>query len=107
MSLNFPNPIGTEICMNPIFHATSENLPKQEIPAFMRKIRLRSDEASDYLEYAHGLTVATRTLDKYRSVGGGPEFQKFNRSVFYHRNELDAWALGKLGKPLRNTSEAA
>jgi hypothetical protein len=77
-----------------------------EPPAFMRKQRLRSDEASQYLEVAHGLTVAPRTLDKLRSVGGGPEFQRFGRAILYRRDLLDAWAISRLGKPLRSTSEA-
>ncbi len=69
------------------------------------KVRYRSDEASTYLAAAHGLTVAMRTLDKYRSVGGGPRFQKFNRSALYHRDDLDTWALEKLGEAKANTSE--
>ena len=68
------------------------------------KLRYRSDEASVYLEAHHGVKVAPATLDKLRCVGGGPEFQKFGRSALYHRERLDAWALEKLGQPLRNTS---
>jgi hypothetical protein len=68
------------------------------------KVRYRSDEASIYLAAIHGLTVAMRTLDKYRSVGGGPRFQKFNRSALYHRDDLDAWALEKLGDAKASTS---
>lgn len=75
-------------------------------PALRAKARYRSDEASIYLGAMHGLTVAMRTLDKWRSVGGGPRFQKFNRSALYHRDDLDAWALEKLGNPLRSTADA-
>lgn len=69
------------------------------------KVRFRSDEASAYLATVHGIPISPRTLDKLRSVGGGPAFQKFNRSVLYHRDALDSWALEKLGQPLRSTSE--
>jgi hypothetical protein len=76
------------------------------LPSALRaKVRYRSDEASVYLAAVHGLTVAMRTLDKYRSVGGGPRFQKFNRSALYHRDDLDTWALEKLGETKASTSE--
>lgn len=76
------------------------------LPSSLRaKVRYRSDEASTYLAIRHGLTVAMRTLDKYRSVGGGPRFQKFNRSALYHRDDLDTWALEKLGETKASTSE--
>jgi len=76
------------------------------LPSALRaKVRYRSDEASTYLAAAHGLTIAMRTLDKYRSVGGGPRFQKFNRSALYHRDDLDAWALEKLGDSKASTSD--
>lgn len=74
-------------------------------PALRAKVRYRSDEASAYLAIVHGVTAATRTLDKYRSVGGGPRFQKFNRSALYHRDDLDAWALEKLGNTKASTSD--
>ncbi len=74
-------------------------------PHLRAKVRYRSDEAAVYLEAAHGLTIAMRTLDKYRSVGGGPKFQKFNHSALYHRDDLDAWAIEKLGNAKSSTSE--
>lgn len=63
-------------------------------------------EASDYLK-GQGLFVAPRTLNKYRCVGGGPEFVKFGRAVRYSREALDAWRDAKLSPPRRNTSETA
>lgn len=76
-------------------------------PALRAKVRYRSDEASIYLSAIHGLSVAMRTLDKYRSVGGGPRYQKFNRSALYHRDDLDAWALEKLGETRASTAAPA
>jgi hypothetical protein len=68
-------------------------------------VRFRSNGAAGYLAAAHGIPISPRTLDKLRSVGGGPAFQKFNRAVLYHRDALDTWALKKLSQPLGSTSE--
>jgi hypothetical protein len=62
------------------------------------KPRFTSDEASIYLVVGHGITLATRTLDKLRSVGGGPPFVKFNGRALYERGDLDAWVLARLSK---------
>ncbi|HEY8213384.1 MAG TPA: hypothetical protein VIG36_04540 [Methylocystis sp.] len=74
------------------------------LPPKLRKPRLRSDEASEYLRVAHGVTVARKTLDKLRCVGGGPEFEKFGVSALYRPASLDAWALAKISAPRRSTS---
>ncbi len=65
---------------------------------------LREKAASEYLKarYGHG---AAKTLSKLRCVGGGPAFHKCGRVVVYTREALDKWALAKLSKPLRSTSE--
>lgn len=85
---------------------TSQPSSEGGLPSALRaKVRYRSDEASVYLATVHGLTVAMRTLDKYRSVGGGPRFQKFNRSALYHRDDLDAWASDKLGATKTSTAD--
>lgn len=74
------------------------------LPSHLRKPRLRRPEASEYLELAHGLTIAPATLAKLVSVGGGPGFQKAGRSPLYPKDELDRWAVERLGKILRNSS---
>ena len=74
------------------------------LPARYRKLRFNSVEASDYLEAAHGVSIAKATLDKKRVEGGGPVFQKFGRAVFYQRSALDEWALERLGTPRASTS---
>lgn len=74
------------------------------LPPHLRKPRLRRPEASEYLELAHGLVVAPATLAKYVTVGGGPAFQKSNRSPLYPKDELDRWAVERLGKIMRNSS---
>jgi hypothetical protein len=75
------------------------------LPAHLRKPRLRRDLASEYLEFVFGIIVAKATLAKYASIGGGPAFQRVNRTPLYPREALDAWAIEKLGPLISNTSE--
>ncbi len=74
------------------------------LPSALRKPRLRRWEAADYLKIVHGIEVAPATLAKWASVGGGPAYQKVNRTPVYPKTELDSWAADKLGDPVRNTS---
>jgi hypothetical protein len=76
-------------------------------PTLRAKARYRCAEAVEYLRERHGIEVAQTTLDKLRSMGGGPVFQKFNRTPLYHRNDLDQWAIAKLGPRLISTSAIA
>lgn len=76
------------------------------LPPALRKPRLRRWEASEYLGLVHGLTVATATLAKLASVGGGPSFQKNGRFPLYPTTELDRWAGERLGRLVSSTSEA-
>ena len=76
------------------------------LPPALRKPRLRRWEASDYLRIVHGIEVATATLAKYASVGGGPPFHKSNRTPLYPRDELDRWAADRLGELVRSSSDA-
>lgn len=75
------------------------------LPPRLMKPRLNRLEASEYLAEAHGLTVASSSLAKLASTGGGPKFQKFNNSPMYPRDQLDAWAIEKLGPLVASTSE--
>ncbi len=79
--------------------------PSLDLPARLRKPRLRREEASEYLELVHGIPIARSTLAKYASIGGGPRFQKVNRTPLYPKKELDRWANEKLGGLVRSTSE--
>ncbi len=80
--------------------------PELCLPPALRKPRLRRWEASEYLKLAHGIEVAPATLAKWASVGGGPLYQKVNRTPLYPTTSLDAWAADKLSAPVRSTSEA-
>ncbi len=76
-------------------------------PATLQACRFDPPGASIYLLKIHGIRIAPATLNKLRSIGGGAEFQKFGRSVYYVQAALDDWALAKLGPMRRTTSDAA
>jgi hypothetical protein len=65
----------------------------------------RRREAAAYLTSKYGFG-AERTLAKGVVTGDTPEFHKAGRIVLYTREALDRWALGKIGEPVRSTSES-
>lgn len=77
------------------------------LPPELRKPRLRRWEASRYLLLVFGLNLAPATLAKYACIGGGPAFHKANRIPLYPVGELNTWALERLGRVIRSTSEIA
>jgi len=91
--------------MTEVFMRENPATPELCLPPALRKPRLRRWEAADYLRIAHGIEVAPATLAKWASVGGGPGFQRVNRTPLYPVAELDAWATAKLGSTIRSTSE--
>lgn len=52
---------------------------------FHQKNFLSTAEAADMLG------VSPATLHKWRATDTGPRFYKFNRSVFYKREDIEAW----------------
>jgi hypothetical protein len=74
------------------------------LPPYLRKPRLRRWEAAEYLKLVHGIEVAPATLAKWVTVGGGPDYQKMNRTPLYPTAGLDAWVAEKLFAPVRNSS---
>ena len=48
-------------------------------------LRVKTPEASRFTG------VSASTLTKYRVFGGGPEFIKIGRSVYYETTTLNAW----------------
>ena len=69
------------------------------------KPRLRRWEASRHLLDRHGIEMAVATLAKLACLGGGPPFQKAGRVPLYPIELLDEWALARLGRVIRSTSE--
>jgi hypothetical protein len=74
--------------------------PSQPVSANMRR-----SEAARYIREAHGIPCAPATLAKYACFGNGPTFRKAGKFPIYSRDDLDAWANQRLGKPVRSTSE--
>jgi hypothetical protein len=66
---------------------------------------LRRREAASYLLSKYGFG-AERTLAKGATTGDTPTFFKAGRIVLYTREALDKWALAKIGKPQKSTSDA-
>ena len=77
-------------------------MQSQTIPLNMRRA-----EAARYIREAHGIPCAPATLAKYACLGGGPPFRKAGKFPIYVRDDLDTWALQRLGEPMRSTSEFA
>lgn len=76
------------------------------LPFHLMKPRLRRTEASEYLRLAHGIEIAPATLAKKASVGGGPSYNVSVRTPLYPRTELDRWAVERLGRLRRDSSDA-
>ena len=66
---------------------------------------LLSDEAAKHLWERYRLRRGPRALQQMRLDGGGPPYHRDGNSVLYPRSSLVAWAVAKLGKPLRSTVE--
>lgn len=66
-----------------------------------------TDEAADYLTNRRGVRTARKTLEKLRSIGGGPRFRHFGRFPKYREDWLDEYAETRISEPKRSTSDAA
>lgn len=59
---------------------------------------LNRAEAANYLT-SRGLRVSKNTLQKWVSVGGGPDYRRFGHRAVYRSSDLDAWAEHKMSTP--------
>jgi hypothetical protein len=66
---------------------------------------LRRREAAAELRRL-GIPITEKTLATKATRGGGPQFFHFGRAVLYRRNDLLAWAEGRLSAPAASTAEA-
>ena len=64
---------------------------------------LNTKQAAEYLSSKFGPIAAT-TLDKLRSIGGGPQFEKFGRQVIYRPKWLNVWGDSRSSGPRASTS---
>jgi hypothetical protein len=67
---------------------------------------LRRKQAGEYLKSKFGFG-SEKTLAKLAVVGGGPIFHKAANAAIYRPEDLDSWALAKIGAPQKSTSDAA
>lgn len=59
----------------------------REVPAATpTMVYLNCDQAGEHLK------LSPRTLEKLRTIGGGPRFRKLGRRVVYTLSDIDAWA---------------
>lgn len=65
--------------------------------------RMRRKLASEYLFEVHGVSLSPPTLAKFVSVGGGPRYRKDGHFPVYDQQDLDAFAVARLG-PLRTST---
>jgi len=66
---------------------------------------MRRKDAAQYLREKFGVG-SPATLSKLACLGGGPVFRKNGRIPLYAVEDLDTWALAKIGEPMRSTSDA-
>jgi hypothetical protein len=65
---------------------------------------MRRRDAAEYLLGKYGFG-AERTLAKGAVTGDSPIFRKAGRVVLYRREDLDDWALSKIGAPQKSSSD--
>lgn len=61
-------------------------------------------QSAEYLT-ALGFPTTKKTLDKFASIGGGPQFHKFGARVLYRPVDLLNWANHRLSGPMASTSD--
>lgn len=65
---------------------------------------LRRREAADYLKQKFGFG-SEKSLAKGVVTGDTPEFHKAGRIVLYRPEALDSWALAKISRPFKSSSD--
>jgi hypothetical protein len=67
--------------------------------------RMRRKMASEYLLEEHGVSLSPATLAKLAVVGGSPPFFKDGPFPIYDRENLDTFAVARLGSLRSSTSD--
>jgi hypothetical protein len=68
---------------------------------------LNREEAASYVRTNFGFPCSRQWLAKLAVVGGGPVFRKAGRTPIYAPDDLDTWALARIGAPQRSTSDVS
>ena len=66
---------------------------------------LRRAEAANYIHLTFGFPCSRQWLAKLAVIGGGPVFHKAGRTPIYASPDLDRWALARLGRTRKSTSD--
>jgi hypothetical protein len=66
---------------------------------------LRRVDAAAYVRDRYGFPRSRQWLAKLAVVGGGPTYRKSGRTPLYAPQDLDTWALSRIGEPRRSTSD--
>ena len=61
--------------------------------------------AAAYLREKFGFPCSRQWLAKLAVSGGGPIFRKAGRTPLYAEEDLDFWALARIGAPQRSTAD--
>jgi hypothetical protein len=68
---------------------------------------LRPAQASAYLAERWAIRATTKTLAKWRVIGGGPRWRRASRDILYEPAVLDAWASARISsRDFGSTAEA-
>lgn len=65
---------------------------------------LRRKAAGEYLKTRYGF-CSEKSLAKMATLGGGPIFRKAGTAALYLKDDLDRWALSRIGEPQASTSD--
>ena len=78
--------------------------PTERAAELAAKPFLTRAEAAEYAA-AMGYPTARGTLQKFASIGGGPEYQICGRNALYKPSVVLKWSEGRLSPPRHSTSE--
>lgn len=69
------------------------------------RLPLRRIKAAAYLRDTYGMPCSPRWLAKLAVVGGGPPFHKAGPTPLYSPDDLDTWAIERLGTAHATTTD--
>jgi hypothetical protein len=70
------------------------------LPVFYRR-----KDAAKYLKEKYAQSIGDSLLSKLACKGGGPPFRKIAGDAIYEQDDLDAFAISRIGPKINSTSE--
>ena len=67
----------------------------------------RRADAATYVKHKYGFPCSRQWLAKLAVIGGGPVYRKAGRVPLYAPDDLDRWALARIGAPQTSSSDRA